>query len=151
MIRMTTIDPSQRPQKTRRTMMAGRCHLHFRSLVGYSLLWGISVSLLERAVEGGEAPATSLTIVQQTRGELYELGGKRWVFTTWFYIRPGSFAWLNDKGQSVAVVGSAGPPDCGWRSPPGTGCRFQAEPSPTPTRSSAINSASRLLGMAKIR
>ncbi|MBN1343811.1 MAG: hypothetical protein JXQ73_14100 [Phycisphaerae bacterium] len=42
-------------------------------------------------------------------GEPYELLGKRLVFTNWHYVRPGSFAWVDDKGRSVSVVGSQGP------------------------------------------
>ncbi len=42
-------------------------------------------------------------------GEPYELTGKRIVFTNWHYIRPGSFAWVDDEGKSVTVVGSQGP------------------------------------------
>jgi hypothetical protein len=42
-------------------------------------------------------------------GEPYELAGKRLVFTNWFYVRPGAFAWLDRQGRSVAVVGNEGP------------------------------------------
>jgi hypothetical protein len=42
-------------------------------------------------------------------GEPYGLAGKRLVFTNWFYVRPGSFAWVNDRGEGVTVVGSEGP------------------------------------------
>jgi hypothetical protein len=33
--------------------------------------------------------------------EPYALQGKRIVFTNWFYVRPGHFDWLNEKGESV--------------------------------------------------
>lgn len=42
-------------------------------------------------------------------GEPYVLMGKRLVFTNWHYIRPGQFAWVNDKGEGVTVSGSEGP------------------------------------------
>ncbi len=28
-------------------------------------------------------------------GEPYQLAGNRMVFTTWYYVRPGGFAWLD--------------------------------------------------------
>ena len=39
-------------------------------------------------------------------GEPYALTGNKIVFTTWHFIRPGSFAWINAKGQNVTVAGS---------------------------------------------
>jgi len=48
-------------------------------------------------------------------GEPYELAGKRLVFTSWYYVRPGSFAWVDDKGNGVTVVGSQGPWEAHFR------------------------------------
>jgi hypothetical protein len=62
-------------------------------------------------------------------GEPYELGGKRLVFTTWEYVRPGFFAWLNDKGENVSVAGNQGPGEATFRqneSP--RGIRIVAQP-----------------------
>lgn len=52
--------------------------------------------------------AGKMTAAAKT-GEPYELAGKRLVFTNWYYVRPGSFAWVDDKGNGVTVVGSQGP------------------------------------------
>jgi len=30
-------------------------------------------------------------------------------FTSWFYVRPSGFHWLNDQGENVSVVGGEGP------------------------------------------
>ncbi|MBI4581678.1 MAG: hypothetical protein HY718_18425 [Planctomycetes bacterium] len=48
-------------------------------------------------------------------GEPYELGGRRLVFTSWQYVRPGSFAWLDEKGNNVSVVGTQGPTEARFR------------------------------------
>ncbi len=55
-----------------------------------------------------EAAVTPPPDVPRT-GEPYELAGKRLVFTNWHYVRPGSFAWVDDKGKGATVVGSQGP------------------------------------------
>lgn len=57
------------------------------------------------------APANMSTTPtgQLARGEPCELAGKRLVFTTWEYVRPGYFAWLDDKGNNVSVSGNQGP------------------------------------------
>jgi hypothetical protein len=36
-------------------------------------------------------------------GEPYQLSGKRMVFTTWFWVKPGQTEWVNDEGKSVFV------------------------------------------------
>lgn len=46
---------------------------------------------------------------QVRTGEPYELAGKRLVFTNWSYVRPGTFAWLDEQGNNVSVRGSEGP------------------------------------------
>jgi len=40
--------------------------------------------------------------------EPYELMGNRLVFTSWLFIRPGTFAWIDDKGANVSVKGDQG-------------------------------------------
>ncbi|MEK7707937.1 MAG: hypothetical protein AAB380_08080 [Verrucomicrobiota bacterium] len=39
-------------------------------------------------------------------GEPYTVAGNRIVFATWRYVRPGSFAWINQSGANVTVAGS---------------------------------------------
>ena len=34
-------------------------------------------------------------------GEPYELTGKRIVFTTWYWVRPGEYDWVDDQGKTV--------------------------------------------------
>lgn len=36
-------------------------------------------------------------------GEPYRLSGKRLVFTNWFYVRPGTHAWVDDAGHWVSA------------------------------------------------
>lgn len=36
-------------------------------------------------------------------GEPYQLLGKRMVFTTWYFVRPGQLDWLGGKGQSAGA------------------------------------------------
>jgi hypothetical protein len=47
------------------------------------------------------SPAIQATDHKKPVMEPYALQGKRMVFTSWFYIRPGHFDWLNEKGESV--------------------------------------------------
>lgn len=47
----------------------------------------------------------------QVQGEPYDLTGRRLLFTSWYYVRPGSFAWLDEQGKNVTVKGSQGPWD----------------------------------------
>ena len=37
-------------------------------------------------------------------GEPYVLAGKRIVFTSWYYVRPGGYAWKDEKGENVSVT-----------------------------------------------
>jgi hypothetical protein len=36
-------------------------------------------------------------------GEPYELAGKRMVFTSWYYVRPGGYAWVDEQGNPVSA------------------------------------------------
>lgn len=54
------------------------------------------------------ASAMALSAEAKT-GEPYALAGKRMVFASWYYVRPGSFSWVDDKGNGVSVVGAQGP------------------------------------------
>lgn len=78
-------------------------------------LKGTAATALGVALNRGAANAearvegNAVTVISGRRGEPYELAGKRLVFTNWHYIRPGSFGWYNDKGESVTVRGSEGP------------------------------------------
>jgi hypothetical protein len=64
-------------------------------------------------VRAGEPPATTgqandidLSVVPPDRftGEPYVLAGKRIVFTTWYYVRPGGYAWKLKDGENVTVT-----------------------------------------------
>ncbi|WP_135554940.1 hypothetical protein [Paenibacillus cymbidii] len=48
-------------------------------------------------------------------GEPYELTGHRLVFTSWFYVRQGSFDWVDGQGNRVSVNGDQGPLDAELR------------------------------------
>ncbi|MGQ9592221.1 MAG: sulfatase [Planctomycetota bacterium] len=62
-------------------------------------------------------------------GEPYELRSKRLAFTSWRYVRPGSFAWVDALGRNVTVSGSSGPKEARLvRSDPPRGIRIVAEP-----------------------
>lgn len=47
--------------------------------------------------------APVMLAVEHTKGqgEPYALAGKRLVFTTWIFVRPGELRWLNDTGQAI--------------------------------------------------
>jgi hypothetical protein len=40
---------------------------------------------------------------EQGYGEPYALAGKRMVFTTWYWVKPGQIEWVDDAGKSVFV------------------------------------------------
>lgn len=49
-------------------------------------------------------------------GEPYELAGPRMVFTTWYYVRPGGFGWVDAQGRGVSASGAKlGPWDAEFR------------------------------------
>ena len=61
------------------------------------LLAGAAVGLLL-----GNIPRTVLALDHEKGyGEPYELAGKRLVFTTWYWVRPGQHDWVNAAGKSV--------------------------------------------------
>src|ERR1043165_7153578 len=63
-------------------------------------------------------------------GEPYALAGKRIVFTTWYWVRPGQHDWLNEQGESVYAKTSvmAGPFDAHFNNIDGPwGVRLIAE------------------------
>jgi hypothetical protein len=57
------------------------------------------------AVEPDAENTIDLSVVppDQFTGEPYVLAGKRLVFTNWYYVRPGGYAWLDDQGETVTV------------------------------------------------
>jgi hypothetical protein len=62
-------------------------------------------------------------------GEPYELAGRRIAFTSWFLVRPGSFAWIDAEGRNVTVSGSQGPWEARFtRSDYPRGVRLAAQP-----------------------
>ncbi|HWP41328.1 MAG TPA: hypothetical protein VNL70_10420, partial [Tepidisphaeraceae bacterium] len=76
----------------------------------FTLVVGIGMTLVAMvtASAGAQAPPNDidLSIVPPERftGEPYELAGRRIVFTSWYFIRPGGYAWKDDKGQTVTVT-----------------------------------------------
>ena len=44
-------------------------------------------------------------------GEPYKLLGHRLAFTNWLFVRPGSFNWVNERGEGAIVFGNEGPLD----------------------------------------
>lgn len=63
-------------------------------------------------------PATSTSQAQDDQperrsGEPYRLEGKRIVFTNWFFVRPGSHAWVDDDGNVVTADRAANIGDWG--------------------------------------
>ncbi|MGQ9919402.1 MAG: hypothetical protein ACUVS7_18540 [Bryobacteraceae bacterium] len=63
------------------------------------------------------------------KGEPYELGGKRLMFTTWQLVRPGSFAWVNERNENVSVAGNQGPTEARFiRADHPHGIRLIAQP-----------------------
>ncbi len=56
---------------------------------------------------------STASAVDHTRGvgEPYALAGKRMVFTSWYYIRPGQLEWKDADGKSYSGGAAAGPFD----------------------------------------
>jgi len=54
-----------------------------------------------RAAEGG----FPFDVVPPDRwtGEPYELAGKRLVFASWYFVRPGGYGWVNERGEGVSA------------------------------------------------
>ena len=63
-------------------------------------------------------------------GEPYELLGKRIVFNTWYYVRPGQPQWYDPQtGKELSTSATAGPFDASFRYLEGPfGIRLIAEP-----------------------
>jgi hypothetical protein len=71
---------------------------------GLILAW-----VLSETAWAAEAPRKPPAAPQRFVGEPYELAGKRLVFTSWFFVRPGNLAWVNSQGAGVTVSGNEGP------------------------------------------
>ena len=54
-------------------------------------------------------PAMEASHDELRTSEPYALAGHRLVFSSWYFVRPGTFGWLNARGENVAVGGSEGP------------------------------------------
>jgi hypothetical protein len=76
----------------------------------FTLVVGIGMTLVAMvtASAGAQAPPNDIDLsivpVERFTGEPYELAGKRIVFTSWYFIRPGGYAWKDEKGQTVSVT-----------------------------------------------
>lgn len=57
------------------------------------------------ALSGGEGQAQPAP--ERASGEPYRLAGNRIVFTNWYYVRPGSHAWVDDAGNGVSASRAA--------------------------------------------
>ncbi|NWG75255.1 MAG: hypothetical protein HXY24_11715, partial [Rubrivivax sp.] len=64
---------------------------------------------MERVMATSLFIVVSLAAAPAPSGEPYVLPGRRLVFSTWLYVRPGTFAWVNAAGANVTVGGSEGP------------------------------------------
>src|SRR5687768_932753 len=79
--------------------------------IAMALVVGLLVNVGDVA-RAGEPPATEpannidLSVVPPDKftGEPYVLAGKRVVFTSWFYVRPGGYAWKLKDGENVTVT-----------------------------------------------
>lgn len=66
---------------------------------------------------------------QPITGEPYELAGSRLAFTNWFYVRPCTFGWYDDRGRNVSVRGDLGPGEAQFRRTDDPyGIRFRVHP-----------------------
>lgn len=87
------------------------------SLLGTCLLLGIAGGVsVDRFVALGDEAEISFDAVPADRwtGEPYELAGNRMVFTSWYYVRPGGYAWIDEQGNNVSAnraqkIGPVGP------------------------------------------
>lgn len=91
----------------------------------------VSLAGPHAVAEGAEGPPgpAQASPAQRLLGEPYEMAGRRWVFTSWYYVRPGMFAWLDSQGRGVSVVGNEGPWGAQFRrSDAPWGIRLKAQP-----------------------
>lgn len=61
-----------------------------------------------RSLLGAAEPEVTFDVVPRDRwtGEPYELAGRRMVFTSWYYVRPGGYAWVDAQGRGVTASGA---------------------------------------------
>ncbi len=73
----------------------GNCRISRRLLYGFPVSLGLLVVM-------AVTPKISHSMYHDKGyGEPYELLGKRIVFTTWYWVRPGQMDWRDDEGKSV--------------------------------------------------
>ena len=89
--------------------MAKRGRISRRGFLKAAGATAAGVALAAGADADAVAKGGGTVVKPRAMGEPYEPAGKRIVFTNWYWVRPGSFGWYNDKGESVAVKGSEGP------------------------------------------
>jgi len=56
-----------------------------------------------RTAEAADASGPETSARDRPSGEPYRLSGNRVVFTNWYYVRPGSHAWVDDAGNGVSA------------------------------------------------
>src|SRR5688572_16423167 len=64
----------------------------------------LSASAIAQTTEPANNIDLSVVPPDKFTGEPYVLAGKRVVFTSWFYVRPGGYAWKLKDGENVTVT-----------------------------------------------
>lgn len=60
--------------------------------------------LAGRAASAADPPITFDAVPRDRwTGEPYDLAGRRLTFTSWYYVRPGGYGWVNDRGEGVSA------------------------------------------------
>lgn len=85
------------------------------AVIGLSFTLWLAAPPAVKAAETAVREGTQAMAYPVKSGEPYELLGKRLVFTNWYYVRPGTFAWVDAQGHGVTVVGSQGPWEARFR------------------------------------
>lgn len=67
------------------------------TLATLALLWPV------HGVAGAEEVDFSAVSPDSWTGEPYELLGNRIFFTSWYFVRPGGFAWIDNEGHNVSA------------------------------------------------
>jgi hypothetical protein len=75
-----------------------------QSAILLPLMMTLSTSTAQQSATTSK-PDLDLSIIPTERltGEPYALAGKRLVFTSWYHVRPGGYAWITDRGEAVSA------------------------------------------------
>ncbi len=82
--------------------------MHRRRFLGALAATGITAMGQRRSLLQAAEPEVTFDAVPRDRwtGEPYELAGRRMVFTSWYYVRPGGYAWVDAQGRGVTASGA---------------------------------------------